>query len=66
MHMVGIPALIIALLDALVGTIVFTQGGQWERILQLSNVISAVDVSDLWLVSGSLPHLPFKRADKHT
>jgi hypothetical protein len=44
----GLLVLVLGVGDGVAGTIVFTRGGEWDRILNLK--WSTVDVGDLWLV----------------
>ena len=51
MIMHAVSALILALLDAAVGTVVFVRGHEWSRILHFMQFVGRVDVADLWAVS---------------
>jgi hypothetical protein len=47
----GAAVLAAGVTDALAGTLLFTHGGQWERVkLGLADFSSPVQIADLWLV----------------
>ena len=50
----GLAAAAVGLADVVAGTLIFTHGGEWNRILQLNQALSSVDVGDLWLVCRSV------------
>lgn len=44
-----LPAVLLGVGDALCGTLIFTRGVQWERIVNLRTGLGRVEVADLWL-----------------
>ena len=47
--------------DALAGTLIFTHGGEWERVvLRTADFATAVQAADLWLVRDARACVPVR------